>query len=146
MMGGCCVAPDGRAEVAGTENKEITAETTVMTLSFWTDIWNSADQDQTAPRGAVWSGSSLFAIPFASFGQIILWFGLFVWVLGSLQQSFLASENLGTLQYVSHTTCFLHMSLVGKPDFHTCENKGADQLPSNCAADQRLCFRYIGKF
>ena len=24
-----------------------------------------------------------------------------------------------------------------------CENKGADQLRSNCAADQRLCFRYI---
>ena len=23
------------------------------------------------------------------------------------------------------------------------ENKGADQLRSNCAADQRLCFRYI---
>ena len=29
-------------------------------------------------------------------------------------------------------TCFLH-----------CENKGADQLRSNCAADQHLCFRYI---
>ena len=24
---------------------------------------NSADQDQTAPEGAVWSGSTLFAIP-----------------------------------------------------------------------------------
>ena len=23
-----------------------------------------------------------------------------------------------------------------------CENKGADQLRSNCEADQRLCFRY----
>ena len=31
-------------------------------------IWaNSADPDQTAPRGAVWSGSSLFAILFAVF-------------------------------------------------------------------------------
>ena len=34
-------------------------------------VWaNSADPDQTAPRGivgAVWSGSSLFAMPFASF-------------------------------------------------------------------------------
>ena len=28
---------------------------------------NSADPDQTAPRGAVCSGSSLFAFPFASF-------------------------------------------------------------------------------
>ena len=31
---------------------------------------NSADPDQTAPREAVWSKSSLFAIPFESFWQI----------------------------------------------------------------------------
>ena len=30
-----------------------------------------------------------------------------------------------------------------KPAFLICENKGADQLRSNCTADQRLCFRYI---
>ena len=36
------------------------------------------------------------------------------------------------------------MSLVvRKPAFCICENKDADQLRSNCAADQRLCFRYI---
>ena len=29
-----------------------------------------------------------------------------------------------------------------KPAFCICENKDADQLCSNCAADQRLCFRY----
>ena len=29
-----------------------------------------------------------------------------------------------------------------KPPFCKCENKDADQLRSNCAADQRLCFRY----
>ena len=34
---------------------------------------NSVDPDQTAPRGAVWSGSTLFAIPSPSFGLIILW-------------------------------------------------------------------------
>ena len=34
---------------------------------------NSADPDQTALRGAVWSGSPLFAIPSASFGLITLW-------------------------------------------------------------------------
>ena len=34
---------------------------------------NSADPDQTAPEGAVWSGSTLFAIPSASFGLITLW-------------------------------------------------------------------------
>ena len=30
-----------------------------------------------------------------------------------------------------------------KPAFCICENKGADQLRSNCVADQRLCFCYI---
>ena len=34
-------------------------------------VWaNSADPDQTAPIGAFWSVSSLFAIPFASSGCI----------------------------------------------------------------------------
>ena len=40
------------------------------------DRWawaNNVDPDQTAPRGAVWSGSTLFAIPSASFGLITLW-------------------------------------------------------------------------
>ena len=32
---------------------------------------------------------------------------------------------------------------IRKPTFCICENKGADQLRSNCEADQRLCFRYI---
>ena len=31
---------------------------------------------------------------------------------------------------------------MGKPDFCLGENKGTDQLRSNCEADQRLCFRY----
>ena len=36
-----------------------------------------------------------------------------------------------------------YLSLVmRKPDFCLCKNKGADQLHSNCEADQRLCFRY----
>ena len=30
-----------------------------------------------------------------------------------------------------------------KPAFCICENKDADQLRSNCAADQRICFRYV---
>ena len=33
--------------------------------------------------------------------------------------------------------------IVRKPAFCICENKDADQLRSNCAADHRLCFRYI---
>ena len=32
--------------------------------------------------------------------------------------------------------------IVRKQDYCLCENKGADQLRSNCEADQRLCFRY----
>ena len=33
---------------------------------------NSADLDQTEPRGEIWSGSTLFAILSASFGLITL--------------------------------------------------------------------------
>ena len=32
--------------------------------------------------------------------------------------------------------------LMGKPTICTGENKGFDQLRSNCQADQRLCFHY----
>ena len=36
-----------------------------------------------------------------------------------------------------------HMSRrMGKPTICIGENKGADQLRSNCEADQRFCFRY----
>ena len=31
---------------------------------------------------------------------------------------------------------------MGKPTICIGENKGVDQLRSNCEADQRLCFRY----
>ena len=31
---------------------------------------------------------------------------------------------------------------MGKPTIYIGENKDADQLRSNCEADQRLCFRY----
>ena len=31
---------------------------------------------------------------------------------------------------------------IGKPAICIGENKGADQLRSNCEADQRVCFRY----
>ena len=45
---------------------------TVMSLSFSDRlVWaNSVVPDQAAPRGVVWSGSTLFAIPSASFGPI----------------------------------------------------------------------------
>ena len=35
---------------------------------------------------------------------------------------------------------------MGKPTICTGENKGADQLRSNCEADQRLCFRYTDNY
>ena len=38
--------------------------------------------------------------------------------------------------------CSYMSRVVRKPDFCLGENKGADQLRSNCEADQRLCFRY----
>ena len=74
---------------------------TVMFLSFLDrQVWaNSADPDQTAPRGAVWSGSTLFAIrgavwsgstlfatPSASFGCITLRKSHLVQLFGWLQQ------------------------------------------------------------
>ena len=62
-------------------------------------VWaDSADPDQTAPRGAVWSGSTLFAIPSASFGCITLTKRHLVQLLGWLQQIFWVSEYLGNLQ------------------------------------------------
>ena len=49
-----------------------------------------------------------------------------------------------TQQLIWHESCSDYMSLVmRKPAFCICENKDADQLRSNCVADQRLCFRYM---
>ena len=39
------------------------------------------------------------------------------------------------LVYMSH--------VMRKSAFGICKNKDADQLRSNCVADQRLCFRYM---
>ena len=41
-----------------------------------------------------------------------------------------------------YLTPYYMSRIVRKPDFCLCENKGADQLRSNCEADQRLCFRH----
>ena len=63
-------------------------------------VWaNSADADQTAPRGAVWSGSTLFAILSVSFGWITLRKRHLVQLLGWLQQILWVSEYLGNLRY-----------------------------------------------
>ena len=60
--------------------------TIVMFLSFRTD--RSGQTVQTQIRGAVWSGSTLFAIPSASFGCISLRKSHLVQLLGWLQQIF----------------------------------------------------------
>ena len=51
-------------------------------------------------------------------------------------ENMLQSENLQVLLYMSGSL------VLRKSDFCVGENKGADQLCSNCEADQRLCFRY----
>ena len=38
---------------------------------------------------------------------------------------------------------FYMSRILRKTTFYICKNKGADQLHSNRAADQRLCFRFI---
>ena len=50
------------------------------------------------------------------------------------------SENRQELQ--PDDTKHIMSRIMRKPDFCICENKGADQLCSNCTADQHLCFRY----
>ena len=41
---------------------------------------------------------------------------------------------------------FNHMNtIVRHPPFCICLNKDANQLCSNCTADQHLCFRYIDR-
>ena len=51
--------------------------------------------------------------------------------------------NLTKAELVQADSDAYNMSRVmRKPDFCLCENKGADQLRSNCETDQRLCFRY----
>ena len=44
---------------------------------------------------------------------------------------------------VSQVTQHFMCHVMRKPAFCIWENKRADQLHSNCTADQRLCFRYI---
>ena len=41
-----------------------------------------------------------------------------------------------------YTSIYNFSRRMGKPTICIGENKGADQLCSNCEADQRLCFRY----
>ena len=75
-------------------------------LTSWL-TWSQVLCKQCRPRSD-WSRSSVFAISFASFRRTALKFDIFVWILGTLQQRFLASQNLGTLRY--QTLYFLLLS------------------------------------
>ena len=52
-------------------------------------------------------------------------------------QTYLRNPRIRLSNSVAHMSCAMR-----KPDFCLGENKGADQLRSNCEADLRLCFRY----
>ena len=66
-------------------------KSTIMFLSIRTGMGK-----QYRPR----SGSTLFAIPHASFGHLILWWKQDVTILGKLQQFVLVSEFLRVLRYL----------------------------------------------
>ena len=60
-----------------------------------------------------------------------------------LQQAFFPQQNPGSPRVPSPISKSRNESrLMEKPTICICENKHADQLRSNCEADQRLCFRY----
>ena len=117
----------------------------VMTLSFRTDRSGQTVQTQTRLL-LVWSGSSLFAIPFASFGQNVLWFGLFVWILGSLQHKLLVSENLGTLRYLWAYFKFQYLWIISNFNFYremTHIFLQSESSSNTCILNNNLCFSVI---
>ena len=94
---------------------------TVMVLSFRTD--RSGQTVQSQIRRAVWSGSTLFAIPSASFGCITLRKSHLVQLLGWLQQIFGCPkfyDFYGTLVIIE--SGHEKMCLISYAN-----NKGADQ-------------------
>ena len=82
-------------------------------------------------------------------GKFLQWMNLTVASSLDLRPDFeqLSSVPIDcSLLKVCITYNFAYMScIMRKPVFCICENKGADQLRSNCAADQRLCFHYIDR-
>ena len=66
------------------------------------------------------------------------------YLLGVGKQSIIqfVQQCISSVQSILSTANYFS-PVMRKPYFCICENKGADQLPIYCAADQRLCFRYI---
>ena len=77
-----------KEEDAGGGVRRVVTNITVMFLSFRTDRSGQTVQTQTRLLLAVWSGSTLFAIPSASFGCITLRESHLIHFLGWLQQIF----------------------------------------------------------
>ena len=49
----------------------------------------------------------------------------------------------GSLCFAHNSTMHKMILVIRKPSFYIYENKGADQLHGNNAADQHLCFPFI---
>ena len=75
----------------------------------------------------------LFTFKLQSFKSLVVTCGCTVYTVYGLDCN---SEN----RFTNNQPYLRH--IVRKLDFYLCKNKGADQLRSNCKADQRLCFRY----
>ena len=65
---------------------------------------NSADPDQTAPRGAVWSVSTLFAVPSASFRSITLMVKPSCWNFRVITAKFSNVRIYRSFTVLGHTT------------------------------------------
>ena len=58
-----------------------------------------------------------------------------------LMKCLLGVSRAGCLRIISMIKS--RSGVMRKPTFCICKNKGADQLRSDCEADQRLCFHYM---
>ena len=78
---------EGAIELHTAQTLKRSIKGTVMFLNFLdSQVWaNSVNPDQIAPRGAVWWGSTLFAILSAWFERITLWKIYISQILGLLQ-------------------------------------------------------------
>ena len=65
-----------------------------------------------------------------------------VWFINSNYKIHLVKASLIENQGECYILVQLMSLCVRKPTICICENKDADQLRSNCEADQRLCFRH----
>ena len=70
---------------------------------------NSVDPDQTAPEGAVWSGSTLFAIPLSILGNNCV--KSKIWARKVWNKVFEILEHLPYLLFFENISIFLYFSL-----------------------------------